>query len=280
MIHHLSITQLVENTAGGPGLLAEHGISFFIEADGHCLLFDTGQGLALAHNAERLNLRMEAVDAIILSHGHYDHAGGLLGALEMTGPVDLYFHPLALSSRFNRSGRAIGAPVAGDAELQALTRRCIHTQGPTEIVPGIRVTGEIPRSHSIEDTGGPFYLDSDRTREDTLPDDQALFIETPDGLVVLLGCGHSGVINTLEYIQRITGEMNIHAVIGGMHLLHATMERLTFTSDRLERMAVPYLAPNHCTGLDAVCQFRERLPEAFHESGTGRVHRFGPMDST
>jgi 7,8-dihydropterin-6-yl-methyl-4-(beta-D-ribofuranosyl)aminobenzene 5'-phosphate synthase len=89
MIHALSITQLVENTAGKPGLLAEHGVSYFIEADGHYLLFDTGQGLALRHNVERLGVPLERVEAIVLSHGHYDHAGGLVDVLDSTGPVDL-----------------------------------------------------------------------------------------------------------------------------------------------------------------------------------------------
>lgn len=274
-IDNLTITQLVENTAGGAGLLGEHGLAFFIEADGHRLLFDTGQGLALANNAQRLGIRLETVEAIVLSHGHYDHAGGLTAALGMAGPVDLYLHPGALTARFNRQGRAIGAPLVDGAELGSRAGRVIHTRTPTEIVPGIHVTGEIPRRHAIEDTGGPFYLDSECTREDSLPDDQALYIETGRGLVVLLGCGHSGVINTLDYIREIGGETSIHAVIGGMHLLHATAERLAFTGDNLERLAIRYLAPNHCTGLGAVCYLRNRFPDVFHQSKAGTSHVLG-----
>jgi len=169
----------------------------------------------------------------------------------------------------------VGAPIADDARLNSLTKECIYTRSPTEIVPGIHVTGEIPRRHKIEDTGGPFYLNSDCTQEDALLDDQALFIETPKGLVVLLGCGHSGVINTLEYIQRISGVGNTYAVMGGMHLLHATTERLAFTGDNLQQLSVQYLAPNHCTGLDGVCYFKRRFPDAFHESKAGTIHSFG-----
>ena len=273
MILNLTITQLIENTAGGPGLLAEHGVALLIEADEHRLLFDTGQGLALRHNAEKLAIPMELVDAIILSHGHYDHAGGLADALAMTGPVDLYLHPQALTTKFNQSGRDIGAPTELN-KLTLLTREIIYTRKPTEIFPGIRVTGEIPRIHQIEDTGGPFYQDVICSRPDDLPDDQALFIETPKGLVVLLGCGHSGVINTLEYVQELTDKKPIHAVLGGMHLLRATPERLTFTGDRLNDMAIDYLSPNHCTGLDAVCYFKARFPDAFHLSQVGTIHRF------
>jgi 7,8-dihydropterin-6-yl-methyl-4-(beta-D-ribofuranosyl)aminobenzene 5'-phosphate synthase len=266
---------VVENTAGSPGLLAEHGVAFHIEADGRQLLFDTGQGLALTHNAHRLGLDLARVESIVLSHGHYDHTGGLVEAFSLTGPVKLYLHPQALAAKYNRNGKDISAPIAAEPQLTPLVEELVYTPTPVELFPGAFVTGEIPRINPIEDTGGPFYQDTACSEADELRDDQALFFDTREGLVVLLGCGHSGVINTLRYIQQLTGQQEIHAVIGGMHLLRASNERLSFTGDGLAGIGVRYLAPNHCTGLDAVCYFKQRFPEIYRESQVGTRHTFG-----
>lgn len=274
MIKNLKITQLVENTVNGPGLLGEHGNSFFIEADGYKLLFDTGQGLTLKHNTERLDMPLNSIQSIVVSHGHYDHMGGLTAALDMTGPIDLYLHPAALGSKFNRNGRDIGASMTDVTNIHSLTRQIIYTSKPTQITSAIHVTGEIPINHDIEDTGGPFYIDQQRNHSDPLVDDQALYIETLQGVVVLLGCGHSGVINTLEYVQALTGGKPIHAVIGGMHLLNASAERLTFTADALDNLSITHLAPNHCTGVHAICYFQNRLAGCVHASHVGSTHYF------
>jgi len=274
MIKNLVITQLVENTALSPDLLAEHGNSFVIEADGHYLLFDTGQGLTIRHNAGQLDVPVKSIESIILSHGHYDHMGGLETALDMTGPVNIYLHPEALGNKFNRNGRNIGAPMADENRICSLSRQIIFTRKPTKIINGIYVTGEIPRRHKIEDTGGPFFSDKELSHCDSLVDDQALYIETEQGIVVLLGCGHSGVINTLEYIQRLSSNKPVRAVIGGMHLLHADAERLVFTSDALQQLSIPYIAANHCTGINAICDFKNHLPERVQASNVGSRHCF------
>jgi 7,8-dihydropterin-6-yl-methyl-4-(beta-D-ribofuranosyl)aminobenzene 5'-phosphate synthase len=129
--------------------------------------------------------------------------------------------------------------------------------------------------HPIEDTGGPFFLDPTTTRSDAIPDDQAVAFDLAEGLVVLLGCAHAGVINTLESFSRLTGGRRIHAVIGGMHLDGASPERIRFTIEALERLDVQWIAPCHCTGIAAVCAFRAAFGDRCHPSPAGTLHRFG-----
>jgi 7,8-dihydropterin-6-yl-methyl-4-(beta-D-ribofuranosyl)aminobenzene 5'-phosphate synthase len=142
----------------------------------------------------------------------------------------------------------VGIP---DASLQAIkeaSAAVVQTTQPTEVLAGIFVTGEIPRQNDFEDVGGPFYLDRDCNRADPLADDQALFFDTPQGLVVVLGCAHAGVVNTLRYIGQLTNSRPIRAVLGGMHLLEASSERISQTLDALRELGVRQLGPAHCTG--------------------------------
>jgi 7,8-dihydropterin-6-yl-methyl-4-(beta-D-ribofuranosyl)aminobenzene 5'-phosphate synthase len=251
MIEQLTITVLVENTAGARGLLGEHGLSFWVEADSYKLLFDTGQGYALRHNARELGIDLRDSDAVALSHGHYDHAGGLPSVFEETRNAVLFLHPDAIAPKYSPRG-AIGSPIQDKQTLDANTRRIVWTETPTEIIPGLWLTGPIPRRHPLEDTGGDFWRDADRRVSDRLSDDQALFAETPGGLVVVLGCAHAGTINTLDYISQITGRDKIRAVLGGMHLLQASRDRLEATAAALERYDVQLIGANHCTGLNAI----------------------------
>jgi 7,8-dihydropterin-6-yl-methyl-4-(beta-D-ribofuranosyl)aminobenzene 5'-phosphate synthase len=274
-IRQLSITQVVDDTVNRPGLIAEHGAAYACVADGHQLLFDTGQGMALVHNAERLGVRLADLDSVVISHGHYDHTGGLLAVLAQTSAVDLYIHPKALMRRYNRDGTPIGAPCEDLQQVQSQVRRLVSVEIATPIAPALLLTGEIPRVHAIEDTGGPFYCDPLRTEPDPITDDQALAFDLDDGLVVLLGCAHAGVINTLEHVSRITRGRPIQAVIGGMHLVHASPERIAFTIDGLKRLGVRSIAPSHCTGVAAICAFRAAFGADCHASPVGTVHSFG-----
>jgi len=215
----VKITILAEDTAGPRGTVGEHGLAIWIETDGRVVLFDTGQGLALRQNASVLVLDLSRVEVIIVSHGHYDHGGGLSDAIascSSTAPV--FLHPCALLPKYTPPDREIGIPRLAETQVS----RVIAIREPQQVLPGVWTTGEIPRLTAFEDTGGRFYRDSSCTTPDPLLDDQALFLESSQGLVVILGCAHAGVINTLERVRQLSGTRKIHAILGGMHLLNAS----------------------------------------------------------
>jgi len=262
----IRIRILVENTACGHGMLAEHGIAFRIDTGEHHLLFDTGQGLAnvLANNAEKLQLPLDEVDTIVLSHGHYDHTGGLEYVLAKTGNPTVYVHPSAFQPKYtcDKDGtiRYIGMPYADEETIRSQTKKLIWTEKPTKICKGLFVTGQVPRNTEFEDTGGSFFLDKKLQQPDLLPDDQAIFFESSQGTVVLLGCAHAGVINTIRYIKQLTENRPIHAVMGGMHLGSASRERINRTIDAFRQLKVERLGPAHCTGLKATADLWAAFP--------------------
>jgi len=270
----LRITALVENTAADSSLLAEHGLSVWIEKDGQRFLFDTGQGGALARNAGVLGIRLDSAGAVLLSHGHYDHTGGLVHVpLGESSPL-IYAHPGVLGYKFSRGP---GGP-AHDIGMPSQVRDMMHssprvrwTEGPTEVWPGFFLTGYIPRENDFEDTGGPFFADADCRTPDELPDDQAAFIDTPGGLVVLLGCAHSGVVNTLCYIGKLSGRSRFRAVMGGMHLVSASRERMDRTVEAFRKFGVPKLFPAHCTGLEATGRLFREFPGRCFPFSSGTV---------
>jgi 7,8-dihydropterin-6-yl-methyl-4-(beta-D-ribofuranosyl)aminobenzene 5'-phosphate synthase len=282
MIENLRITVLAENTVRAPNLLAEHGLAFWIEAGGHRILFDTGQGRVLCQNARQLDIPLHAAEIIVVSHGHFDHTGGLKSVLESRAHTKLYLHPASLEEKYGRRKtpphREIGAPYV---DVQTLRRQgCVltWTVTPTELVRGVHVTGEIPRRNASEDVGGPFYLDRACTKPDPLLDDQALYMETSAGLVVVLGCAHAGVVNTLDYITDLTDRHQVYAVLGGMHLVRASKERLEVTVEALRRYGVQKIGTAHCTGMRAVTYLWSHLPEQCFECCVGSV--FAVEDGT
>lgn len=274
------ITLLADHKAITPDLATEHSLSFILELGERVILFDTGASDVSLRNAERLGLPMEKVGHVVLSHGHRDHTGGLGHTLERLSRAQVYLHPRALGPKYSRHPgrpvREIGFPRESWGAICPVMHSHVNwTTAPLRLAPGIGITGPVPRRHPEEAVSGPFFLDTDGCRPDPLEDDQALWFRVPQGLVVVLGCAHAGVVNTLEYVLQVTGERHIHAVMGGLHLVQASDERMTFTAEALESLGVERILPCHCTGDAGTAFLANRLGDRVHQLAAGESIAFG-----
>jgi len=270
----MTITILVDNNSG-TDLADEHGLAFWIESGDRKILFDTGQGRALPTNIEALGIDLEAADHVVLSHGHYDHAGALPYVLERATQAVVHMHPAAMEPRFNiHEGyvRSIGLSAASLAALEALPKARKSTVTETvELAPGIGLTGPVPRLTSFEDTGGPFFRDPYGDVPDPIIDDLSLWVDTPAGLMVCLGCAHAGVVNILTHIRQVTGRDRVDTIVGGMHLITADEARLQATVAALREIAPRRIVPCHCTGDAATEMLVSELGDMVTPGQSGQV---------
>ena len=269
----VELTIIADNVTSIPGLALEHGLSIQVIGDGKHILFDTGMGIVLPGNAAALSVDLSQIDDIVLSHGHYDHTGGLPHILEQSTSPRIFIHPDAMGMRYRRlqvpPHKPIGMSPAIAERLSARSFHIVSTTKPTQVTDHVWVTGTIPRRTSYEDTGGPFFVDEECHLPDPIMDDQALWINTAEGIVVILGCAHSGVVNTLDYVAELSGATHFHTIIGGMHLLNASAERLESTINALKHYRVKHIAPCHCTGDAPVSLMTKRFPAEFVRVGAG-----------
>jgi len=274
----MKLTILTDNNAA-PGLACEHGFAVLIETGDKRILFDTGQLDALETNCRTLGIDLSDIDMIVLSHGHYDHAGNLADVLRVASSATLYLHPSALVERYsirNSKPKPINMPKAAKQAIDELPKeRIVWVNEPTRLTDGVFLTGPIPRQTTFEDTGGPFFFDPKGDQPDPIEDDLSLWIEEPKDLTILAGCCHSGIINTLGYIESVTGPKRIATLIGGMHLSAAGKERLDRTVESLAKRDIARLIPCHCTGQIAADRFRKELPFPVETGYAGMVVESG-----
>lgn len=271
------LTIIVDNKAA-EGLLCEHGFAAWIEVAGRRLLFDTGQGAALAGNADKLGIDLRTADTLVLSHGHYDHTGGVPLLVARAPTAEIYAHPAATGPRYSiRDGVAkpIAMPVAARTALEVHPVGVRWTTRSQRLAIGLGLTGPIPRLTDFEDTGGPFFVDADGSQSDSIADDMALWMRTGRGLVVVVGCSHAGLVNTLRHALKLSGEPRLHAVLGGFHLNQASEVRLARTMAELQELGPDLIVPCHCTGDAAVERLRQSFGERVFPGSAGAVFRFG-----
>ena len=267
-----TLTILAENTVRGAGLLAEHGLSYWLDTGTHRVLFDTGQGMVLQQNAAKLGIDLGKADAIVLSHGHYDHVSGLPFALKIAPGASLWFHPAATERKFIRSPQGKARRISTDfmeAQDFGKTRNVHRVTEPSEVVPGVWFTGEIPRTNDFEDVGGPFFLDDALNKPDPIIDDMALYYQGEGGVSVVFGCAHAGGINTLDHIHHFTDQKPIDTLLGGLHLLAASPERMKRTIAALRANAPKRMGFCHCTGAAAIRRIWNEFPDACMEIHVG-----------
>ncbi len=236
------------------------------------MIFDAGQTTTAVHNAEVLGLDLEGLP-IVLSHGHYDHTGGLASVLERTGPVPVLAHPDVFASRYSRRGgalRQIGIPFQREG-LEELGAKFELSRAPREIVPGLWITGQVPRITDFEGASEDLVVLSEEGEVvvDPIRDDQALVMVLKRGIFVLLGCAHSGMINTLLFAREVTGVERIVGVAGGTHLGFGGMDKLPRTMEALRALDLEILAPSHCTGFAAASALAAEFPDRFVENSVG-----------
>ena len=247
--------------------IGEWGYAALVEVDGRRILFDTGQRPeTVLRNAREMGIDLSGVTDVVLSHNHGDHTGGLLTLrreLMKENPAALsrvHVAPGIFWSRPSpRDGREGNRMIALKGAYEATGGVFVEHAGPVELMPGVWFTGPVPRPHAERNwsIGAPGRVHTPTgPAEDSIPEDASLVIDTPQGLVLVAGCGHAGIINTLEYAREFIRPEPVHAVIGGLHLFQVSEEVLEWTGGKLKEMGLGHLLAGHCTGIEATYRLR------------------------
>ena len=245
--------------------IGEWGFAALVEADGHRILFDTGaRPRTVLDNARELHIDLSGVEDVILSHFHDDHTTGLMTLrreLSKTNPRALSRVHVARGIFLPRRGEdSDNIMIAMKAEFESGGGTFFEHDKPTQIFPGLWLSGPVPRVYPEKNYGkGLEVLIDGKWIEDNVPDDQSLIASTGKGLVVLTGCGHAGIVNILHYARTFAGGAPVHAIVGGLHLFDASDAQLKWTAGKLKEFHVGNILGAHCTGIEAVYRLRELL---------------------
>jgi 7,8-dihydropterin-6-yl-methyl-4-(beta-D-ribofuranosyl)aminobenzene 5'-phosphate synthase len=272
----MKITILCENTVGRRIGLGEHGFSAFVETDQGNYLFDTGRGLSIVRNSLELNKDLRTIRKIFLSHGHYDHTGGLPEVLTLKGKVDVHAHPHIFLDRIHmieengkEKKRFVGLPYK-EKYLRSLGANFIFNTDFMEVEKRVFLTGEVPRKTFFEKPDPTLFSEIDgKINQDLFLDDQSLILDTEKGLVLVLGCAHSGVVNIIHQVIQKTGKDKFYAILGGTHLDFLTLEQLDESIKTLKKIKIKKIGVCHCTGMRAAFRLHQEFGDRFFYGHVG-----------
>jgi len=259
----MQISVLTDNRAGS-FTMAEHGLSYLIEYDNQRILFDTGQSGMFMKNAREMNVDLDNITMIILSHGHFDHGNGL----ELLSGMTLICHPGCFVKRYRKRDHTYIGLKNSKEELATLFN-LITSAEPYKISEKIYFLGEIPRLTHFESKITTFVLENGDP--DFVMDDSAVAMIMPEGLFVVTGCGHAGVVNTLEHAKKVTGIKELYGIMGGFHLRDIDIQTME-TIKYLQESKIKHILPSHCTDNPALGFFQETFKS--RQVRTGDVFKF------
>lgn len=261
----LTVHVLTDDKARKRGFLAEHGLSLLIEYDGRAVLFDTGQSDVYLKNAARLKKDPAASDAVVISHGHYDHCGGLEFFPYHSDAPKIYISEKAFESKFARNNdgtfRDVGIPKAVRFNT-SFGGNAVLCDERTEIFPGVSILGGIENDHADTIKVKSLFVErADKMLPDSMEDEQMLVIRDAKGLSVFLGCSHPGIVNCITRVLHVFPGENIRALFAGMHLESADDEELEDIMDFFAETGIERLLPLHCTGIRTISAMKDRFKD-------------------